>query len=387
MSVLCNNCGGPLLADDVFCGSCGTPVLPAVTAIVPPPRPQYVSALPTADNQATATTNADSPAADAPTVQSPPAAAPPAEAPPADAPPADAPPAAEWPTAAVQTETPATAIPATAIPAAAIPQAADPDDTEWSWYLGESTLIDMSVTGALDPLLNTRFLAQLARRFAIYATVTVFVDAVVFVLNLLVALASGSTGALVFIPVFASLSLLALLLVFFLLPVPALLAEWHRLLTFRAAAAGPTLTFIQQALERHHTPYAKLAQKPITPPGERRKLYLELQRGLFNGYISCFAYGEDLYVGWTFWIYVSPLRVIILRLTRKVQDYTGRGNDIYQTLRFESAQATVAAMHACALEGIKFAASGSSQRPAAVAVPADAAPEWPSSAGRAQGAG
>jgi hypothetical protein len=260
----------------------------------------------------------------------------------------------------------------------AIPQTADPGDAGWSWYLGDGTLVDMSVPGTLDPLFNSRYIGQLARRGLLYGTVTAFIDFVVFLLGLVISLMRGSLGVVAFVPVFAVLSLIAVFLLFILLPVPALLGEWHRLLTFRGRMAGRTLTFIQQTLDSHHLPYDSLGPRPITPPGEGRKLYLELRRGFFAGYISCFAHGEDLYVGWTFWIYISPLRALIMRLGRKVQDYTGRGNDIYQTLRFESTQATINAMHACALEGIKFAVTGSDRPATADAAPAGTAAPPPS---------
>lgn len=262
----------------------------------------------------------------------------------------------------------------------AIPQTADPADVGWSWYPGESTVVDMDVAGTLDPLFNSRFLRQMARRGALYATVAAFINFVVFLLDLLISLMHGAFGLLGFVPVFAVLSLIAVILLFILLPVPALLGEWHRLLTFRAPAAVPTLSFIQQALNRHHIPCDSLSPKPITPPGEGRKMYLELRRGFFAGYISSFAHGDDLYIGWTFWIYVSPLRALIMRLGRKVQDYTGRGNDIYQTLRFESTQATIAAMHACTLEGIKFAMGGSDRSPPAAAAPPSPSPAPPATA-------
>ena len=233
----------------------------------------------------------------------------------------------------------------------------------------------MSVPGTLDPLFNSRYIGQLARRGLLYATVTAFIDFVVFLLGLVVSLMRGSFGIVAFVPVIAVLSVIAVFLLFILLPVPALLGEWHRLLTFRGHAAGRTLKFIQQTLDRHHVPYDSLGPKPITPPGEGRKLYLELRRGIFSGYVSCFAHGEDLYIGWTFWIYVSPLRALIMRLGRKVQDYTGRGNDIYQTLRFESTQATIIVMHTCALEGIKFAVTGSDRPATADAAPPPSAPQ------------
>ena len=95
--------------------------------------------------------------------------------------------------------------------------------------------------------------------------------------------------------------------------------------------------------------------RALSLPGEGRRHYLELRRGAFAGYISCFAHGRDLYCGWTFWIYMSPLRWVLMRIGRYIQDRSGRGNDMYQTLRYESTRATVAAMHACTLEGLDAA--------------------------------
>jgi hypothetical protein len=239
-------------------------------------------------------------------------------------------------------------------------------------YLPQSSTVEKDVAGTLDPLFNARYGRQLLRRFALYAGVAAVFDFVTFLLDLLISLVHGA-GLLTFAPVLWVLSLIVVIVVFWVLPVPALLGDWHRLVTFRAPEAASTLDYIREALDRHHTPYDRLGLKPITPPGEGRKLYLELRRGFFAGYISCFAHGDDLYIGWTFWIYVSPLRALIMRLGRKVQDYTGRGNDIYQTLRFESTQATLIAMHACAQEGIEFA-TGESYQPPSADVPPRAAP-------------
>ena len=217
--------------------------------------------------------------------------------------------------------------------------------------------------GPLDPLSNPRYRGQLVRRFVLYAVVAAAIDIVGVVLSVLIALARGSAGLLGFAPAIVIISAIVVFVVFWVLPVPALLGEWHRLLTFRGPLAGPTLSYIQHALDRHRTPCDSLDTRPITPPGEGRKAYLELRRGLFAGYISSFAHGDDLYLGWTFWIYVSPWRALMMRLGRKVQDYTGRGNDIYQTLRFESTQATINAIAACTIEGVEFAARGSGPPP------------------------
>jgi hypothetical protein len=244
--------------------------------------------------------------------------------------------------------------------------------------LPECSTIEASVPGPLDPLFNPRYRGQLVRRFVLYGVVAAAIDVVGLVLSVLIALARGSVGLLGFAPAIVIISAIVVFVVFWVLPVPALLGEWHRLLTFRAPLAAPTLSYIQQALDRHHTPYDSLDPRPITPPGEGRKLYLELRRGLFAGYISSFAHGDDLYIGWTFWIYVSPLRALMMRLGRKVQDYTGRGNDIYQTLRFESTQATINAIAACTIEGVEFAAGGpgspTDEAPPASPAPGAAAP-------------
>jgi hypothetical protein len=245
-------------------------------------------------------------------------------------------------------------------------------------YLPESSTVEKDVAGPLDPLFNPRYRRQLLRRSFLLAGVACAFDFVASLLDLLISLVHGTLGLLTFAPVLWVLSLIVVIVVFWVLPVPARLGDWHRLVTFRAPEAASTLDYIREALDRHHTPYDWLGFKPITPPGEGRKLYLELRRGFFAGYISCFAHGDDLYIGWTFWIYVSPLRALIMRLGRKVQDYTGRGNDIYQTLRFESTQAAIIAMHACTLEGIGFATGESYQPPAADVPPRAAAVRVPS---------
>jgi hypothetical protein len=51
----------------------------------------------------------------------------------------------------------------------------------------------------------------------------------------------------------------------------------------------------------------------------------------------------------------------MVRMGRRFQDYTGRGNDMFQTLRSEPARPTIAATHTCTLEGVDDATGGSSR--------------------------
>jgi hypothetical protein len=90
-------------------------------------------------------------------------------------------------------------------------------------------------------------------------------------------------------------------------------------------------------------------------PGEGTRDYLELRRGLFIGYIACFPYGQDLYVGWTFYFRLSPLRYILMAWARIWQTLFNRGTDLYVTLRYDSARAMREAMHSAAREGLDVA--------------------------------
>lgn len=226
----------------------------------------------------------------------------------------------------------------------------------------------LGVSATLDPLSNSRFFWQLARRFALYVVVSTVISAVLAVLGFVVTLSDGGFAALAngggAMGATAVISLLigvALLAMFLFMPIPVLLGQWSRMLTFQAPSARSALARVRQALDRHATPHDSLQVRALTPPGEGRRNYLELRRGYFAGYVSCFPHGNDLYVGWTFWIYISPVRLFLMRIGRRFQDYTGRGNDMHQTLRYEPVRATIAALHTCTLEGVDNATGGTSR--------------------------
>jgi hypothetical protein len=210
---------------------------------------------------------------------------------------------------------------------------------------------EMDSRSTFDPLKNARFLRQLAFRFVIYTGVTGFIDTVILVLTLFAARSS----ALGIMGTIAPLSWLVLVALFWLLPVPALVGQRTQLLTYRASAAARAFEYISHAFDEHATPRDSLRVRMITAPGQDRRDYLELRDGLFTGYVSCFEHGKDLYIGWTFWLRVSPIRVVLMRIGRNVQNYSGRGGDIYQTFRWESAKASVGAIQACMLDGIEAA--------------------------------
>ncbi len=123
----------------------------------------------------------------------------------------------------------------------------------------------------------------------------------------------------------------------------------------RSDATQTAFGHINSAFQADNTPVDSLRVRTASRHEEGDREYLELRRDHFSGYISCFAHGCDLYVGWTFWLHMSPLRLLMMIIGRNTRDMTRRGDGIYRSLRFESTRALVAAMHGATLAGIDAA--------------------------------
>jgi hypothetical protein len=241
------------------------------------------------------------------------------------------------------------------------PQAAEAEaavglGTPNAQYLGLRLVYDKEPEGSFDPLGNTRLLVQFARHFLQYVVLYFlggFVSAIVLLFLHLLGLPVGvavtllSIGALLTAIVFGCL--------YWLLPVPALLSEWKYSVDDKAAAAPVAFEHIAWAVRRRETPLDLIQVRHLNLAGGQGRDYLELRRGLFTGFISCFAYGQDLYVGWTFFLRISPLRYLLMALARVWQTLKRQGTDLYVTLRYDYARAMREAMHSVAREGVDVA--------------------------------
>ncbi len=208
-----------------------------------------------------------------------------------------------------------------------------------------------------DPLGNNRLLGQFAIQFAVYV---LFYAIGGFLASLglgflgLIGILSASVVTRLLL-IGASIFWIAYVLMFLLIPVPTLLSEWKLSVDDKGAAAPMTFEHIAWAARRHETPLDSIQVRRLRLPACESRDYLELRRGLFTGFISCFAYGRDLYVGWTFYIRVSVLRYMLMKFARIWQSFVQRGSDLYVTLRYDSARAMREAMHSVAREGIDVA--------------------------------
>lgn len=240
------------------------------------------------------------------------------------------------------------------MPAAA--EAAAGQRTPNAQYLGLRLVYDKEPEGSFDPLGNPRLLVQFVRHFLQYVVLYFlggFVSAIVLLFLHLLKLPVGVAVTLFVIG--AVLTGLVLACLYWLLPVPALLSEWKFSVDDKAAAAPVAFEHITWAVRRRETPLDLIQVRHLNLAGGQGRDYLELRRGLFTGFISCFAYGQDLYVGWTFFLRISPLRYLLMALARVWQTLKRQGTDLYVTLRFDYARAMREAMHSVAREGVDVA--------------------------------
>jgi hypothetical protein len=315
VDVTCINCGGILTESDLYCGNCGTSRLAGAETSAPAPR------TPGGGQPVPAARPAES-AASAPTGTGPLA--------------------------------PGTGL---AQVRAAAETAAPGRSAENVRYADQRlAYTTMRGRGNLDPVFNTRLHLQMLRHAGVFAGLYAVIQTVVLILSLLLAVTGmGLSSAFSMFQVFTIGTLITLAALFWLLPVPALLTQWSLMVEHKSAAANTVFRHITLAFNQHATPLDSLKVRNLAPPGEGGRDYLELRRNNYCGYVSCFPHGHDLYVGWTFWLRLSPLRLLMMMVERRIHNMTGRGDDVHQTLRFESARATVAALHSAALEVVDAA--------------------------------
>src|SRR5450755_1000473 len=321
MEGTCTACGEQLAADDMFCGSCGQPGR-AATATVPR---QAETAQDTAPPTPTPTP-----------------------------PPPQAGPQRQWP--GTKRAAPVSDSQPPRYSAANSAEVALGERVANETY--EGLRLNYGPPEApFDPLGNNRLLGQFAIQFAVYVlfyAIGGFLATLFFGLLGLTGIMSSGTaerlwgiGSVIFWIVYA--------VMYLLIPVPTLLSEWKLSVDDKGAAAPTTFEHIAWAARRHETPLDSIQVRRLRLPAGESRDYLELRRGLFTGFISCFAYGRDLYVGWTFYIRVSVLRYMLMKFARIWQSFMQRGSDLYVTLRYDSARAMREAMHSVAREGIDVA--------------------------------
>ncbi|HZV74652.1 MAG TPA: zinc ribbon domain-containing protein [Conexibacter sp.] len=143
--------------------------------------------------------------------------------------------------------------------------------------------------------------------------------------------------------------------VYLLMPIPVSLSEWKTLVEGSGARAQEVFGHVGYALRRRRVPVDGIGVRQLSQPGHPRRDYLHVRHGILSGYVTCFPYGTDLYVGWTLWWRFSPLHYALMVAGRRWQIWTGRGTELHLLYRYDVAKAMREAMHAATGEAVDAA--------------------------------
>jgi hypothetical protein len=122
----------------------------------------------------------------------------------------------------------------------------------------------------------------------------------------------------------------------------------------KAEIAPTAFEHITWAFHRRQSPVSSLRVKRLGQ-GHARRDYLQVRDRVFTGYVSCFPYGGDLFIGWTLWWNLSPFRWCLIAAGRLWQMLTMRGTYVHVLARYENGKALREALHGAAREGIDVA--------------------------------
>ncbi|TDB75298.1 hypothetical protein E1264_40045, partial [Actinomadura sp. KC216] len=138
------------------------------------------------------------------------------------------------------------------------------------------------------------------------------------------------------------------------------IAEWRTLLENKAAAADSAYAAIYGSLARRRIPVNVTAMRirsDILAPEVVNNRLVIVERH-YSAYVSVFAYGTSLYVGWMMWRNRRGYLLIGTFIKDLVGSILGRSGLINQMLRTERVRATREAVHSAVREGVEVAVQG-----------------------------
>lgn len=352
----CSNCGSVLSPGDAFCIGCGTRVTESPVATAPRMVPTSVESL----------------AGVAPSV--PPA--PPSPGGTFAPPPAPSyqsvgvvPPTNSVPTVPASQPTPVTgwsepqpagvrADPGSSVPTAN-PRSADQllgEAAPNTVYLGQRMQYEKERDlEEFDPLQSKRYILQLALHAALIGFIWFIGWIPIAIVGAILTYINSKLGAVFYVLVGLAWSLL-MACFYWLRKIPGQISEWKYAIDDKGAAAPVVFDHIGWSLSRRSTPRDSVQLRRFNIPGQRPRDLLEVRQGVFYGLISCLANGNDLYIGWTFWVYMSPARYLWVAIQRLVQSLRARGHALYIVVMVDRAKALREAIHSAVREGVDVAA-------------------------------
>jgi hypothetical protein len=246
------------------------------------------------------------------------------------------------------------------------PHAGPPGDTGDSAYLTK-TLLHRPVELYFDESVTPRSLFLLWLRAALITGPFFILSAFLFALvSIASALAGaggaedggggggGSGGASVLLMLVMVISFVGFWLILLLTKLQEPISEWHVLLADRAPAAESVYNVIVgQSRDRSLPlyPYTRRLPTSFGPVSNR----LVLVDGHYEAFITVFAYGSGLYLGWTMWRSRRGAHLLGRYLADVFRNMAGQLDPVSRMLRTEQARAMREAVHAVCREGLHVA--------------------------------
>jgi hypothetical protein len=199
--------------------------------------------------------------------------------------------------------------------------------------------------------------------YAAGASVTVFM--VFFVLSLLALVGGGGSGGASFagtagLSGFGTvLAFVVFWLVLLLVKIQEPVAEWKTLIEGKAAAAESSYAAIYHSLARRKIPVGVAARRVRSDLlAESVNNRLVITERSYIAYVSVFAFGTSLYVGWAMWRERRGFMLIGQFIKDLFGALLGRTGIVNQMLRTERVRAMREAVHSAVREGVDAAVEG-----------------------------
>jgi hypothetical protein len=230
-------------------------------------------------------------------------------------------------------------------------------------YLGNRLMYSHDAE-EMDPVRSPRVLAQLLLQLFLFVAAPMFLTIGLGVLSGVLAVVNavadnpltsvlGSLARLGF--VIGVLATMACWVIGWFRTVPIRNAEWIMFLDDKGPAAPAVFARVSGAFERRATPADSVRVKRVPLPGGGHRDMLEVGYGVFIGYITSYAFGRDLHIGWVYYWNLSLWRHLLLGIGNALNGLRGRQTEVHVLARYEPAKTMREALHAAAREGVDVA--------------------------------
>ena len=219
-------------------------------------------------------------------------------------------------------------------------------------YLGQRLLYERGGDlEELDSLSSSRWWREWLLHTGVVLVVWFLGGILLGVVSAILALIGRGAGVVIGILLGIGWALL-MLLVWLLRRIPGQISEWKFQVDGKGAAAETVFDHITWSFQQRGTPVDSMAMRRFRGVGE----LLEIRQGTYYGLVTCFANGNDLYIGWTLWLYQSFLRVLWGWVLGFFWQLRLHGNAIYASILLDRVKALRESLHSAVREGVDVAA-------------------------------